>query len=174
MPCARFSGTPASSVSQLNAVFSTSKRSRTPYPTMSSLGCGAKSADDSKRQNRPHVEYPIPSGQNVTLGLSVHLSNRPLRSSPSGQNVAFCPPVGRGGRTPGSCRDGGGSAQALRPLSWRSSITVLRMVAGESVTYFLALMAFDARAGGLARMISVARATAFRTVLFGSFRLGCN
>lgn len=48
------------------------------------------------------------------------------------------------------------------------------MVAGESVTYFLVLMAFDARAGGLARMISVARGTAFRTVLFGSFRLGCN
>lgn len=28
------------------------------------------------------------------------------------------------------------------------------MVTGESVTYFLVLMAFDARAGGLARMIS--------------------
>lgn len=94
MPCARFSGTPASSVSQLNAVLSSSKRSRTPYPTMSSLGRGAKSAGDSKRQNRPHVEYPIPSGQNVTLGLSVHLSDRPLRSSPSGQNVAFGPSVG--------------------------------------------------------------------------------
>lgn len=94
MPCARFSGTPASSVSQLNAVFSSSKRSRTPYPTVFSLGRGAKSAGDSKRQNRPHVEYPIPSGQNVALGLSVHLSDGPLRSSPSGQNVAFGPPEG--------------------------------------------------------------------------------
>ena len=48
------------------------------------------------------------------------------------------------------------------------------MVAGESVTYFLVLMAVDARAGGLARMISAHGGAAFRAVLFGSFRLGCN
>lgn len=114
MPCARFSGTPASSVSQLNAVFSSSKRSRTPYPTVSSLGRGAKSASDSKRQNRPHVEYPIPSGQNVAFGLSVHLSDRPLRSSPSGQNVA--PALPWGGRTPGPCRNGGAVARKLSDL----------------------------------------------------------